>query len=167
MKKITIFFTIIILAGCASTTYIKTIPSGAKVYENGTLKGFTPHMHWDRESGKASRTFTLQKEGYKDKVITIKKTDFNPFRLIGPPILALPWVHDYPAEYIYELEKSEQLTSKETLRNDTNIDTSDKQKTPDSTRYNEMLRELRDLKNEGLLTDEEYKRKRQEIIDRI
>ena len=90
------------------TSLIKTIPSGAKVYENGALKGFTPHMHWDRESGKASKIFTLQKEGYKEKVITIKKTDFNPLRLIGPPILALPWVYDYPTEYIYELEKSEQ-----------------------------------------------------------
>ena len=149
------------------TSLIKTIPSCAKVYENGALKGFTPHMHWDRESGKASKIFTLQKEGYKEKVITIKKTDFNPLRLIGPPILSLPWVYDYPTEYIYELEKSEQLTSKETLRNDTNLDKSDKQNTSDSTRYNEILKELRDLKNEGLLTDDEYELKRQEIIDRI
>jgi hypothetical protein len=165
MKKLIFVLSVLFLFGCSSTTYIKTMPSGAKVYEGDALKGFTPYMHWDREAGETSRTLRLHKEGYKDKTITIKKTDFNPLRLVAPPILALPWIYDYPSEYVFELEKSEQ-TITETVQKipaASNIEIHPNSSEP--SQYSQKLRELRKLKEEGLLTDKEYEQKRKAIVD--
>ncbi|MDP2853419.1 MAG: hypothetical protein Q8O28_04130 [Smithellaceae bacterium] len=166
MKYLMIVSSMLILFGCASTTYIRTLPSAAKIYEGDVLKGFTPYMHWDREEGNASRTFILYKEGYKDKIITIKKTDFNPMRIIGPPVLAWPWLYDYPYEYVFELEKSGQPIAEKTLQSVPtypNLETQPKMSDPSG--YVQKLRELKKIKEEGLITDKEYEQKRKAIID--
>jgi hypothetical protein len=96
---------IILSLSCSSTTYIKTIPEGAKVYSGDALMGATPYMHWDIDSvdpgnpNYAGRKFTLRKEGYKDKTITIERDVVNIPRLFFPvPIFSLPWTYDYPYE---------------------------------------------------------------------
>lgn len=166
MKKIIFLLTIFSVLSCASTTYIKTLPPDAKVYEGGALRGVTPYMHFDRSAGMASRTFTLKKEGYKDKTITIEKTDFYIHRLIFPPILAWPWLFGYPYEYFYELEEAVQ----------NNVPSSTKQNAPVSskmvtqpsksgTEYTQKLQTLKSLKDQGLLNDEEYEQKRKSIVD--
>ena len=111
MKKILFLLPIILLLSCSSTTYIKTLPSGAKVYEGDALMGVTPYMHWDIDSGDPGnpdyygRTFMLKMDGYKDKAITIKRNILNVPRLFFPaPIFSLPWAYDYPYEYDFELE---------------------------------------------------------------
>lgn len=166
MKHFIIVLSAFVLFGCASTTYVKTIPSGAKVYEGEVLKGFTPYMHWDREMNDYSRTFMLRKEGYKDKAISIKKTDFNPIRLVAPPILALPWLYDYPYEYVFELEKSSEAITTVTSQNvppSSNLQTQPKSSDPSES--SQKLRELKKLKDEGLLTAKEYEQKRKAIVD--
>jgi hypothetical protein len=164
MKKLIFVLSVLFLFGCASTTYIKTIPSGAKVMDANSIKGLTPYMHWDRAMG-GSRTFTLKKEGYKDKTITITKTDFNPMRLIAPPVLAWPWVYDYPDEYIFELDESGQTIPKtvQSIPTSSNLET--QPKIADPSGYMQKLRELKKLKDEQLITDKEYEQKRKAIVD--
>ena len=164
MKKIIFLLPILFVLSCASTTYIKTLPPEAKVYEGDALRGVTPYMHFDRAAGMASRTLTLKKEGYKDKTITIKKTDFYIHRLIFPPILAWPWLFGYPYEYFFELEKSDKVNQgveskfpKQTEITKPNI--------TDSVEYVQKLRELKKLKDDGFLTDKEYEIKRKAIVD--
>ena len=165
MKKIIFLLPILFLLSCSSTTYIKTHPSEAKVYENNSLKGYTPYMHWDRESG-GSKTFILKKAGYKDKTITITKSEFNPVRLIAPPIIALPWIYDYPYEHFYELDK--ELNNNTPSSDNTQIPVSPEVLTPSDNSVSEYARKLRAikaLKDEGLLTNEEYEKKRKSITD--
>ncbi|HUN56391.1 MAG TPA: hypothetical protein VMU29_14655 [Smithella sp.] len=110
MKKIIVLLPLLLLLlsflfSCSSATYIKTIPEGVKVYQDGQLKGVTPYYYWDRGMGTSGKTFTLQMEGYKDKDVSIKKSEFVIHRIIFLPILSWPWLFEYPDEYFFELEK--------------------------------------------------------------
>ena len=164
MKKIIFLLPVIFLLSCASSTTIKTQPSGVKVYEGEALKGVTPYMHWDRAVG-GSRTFTLKKEGYKDKTITVTKSEFNPIRLIAPPILAWPWLYGYPYEHYFELEEVIQnnapSSTKPNIPAASNLGT---QPSSSDSKYVQKLRELKKLKDEGLLTDKEYEGKKAAIL---
>jgi hypothetical protein len=176
MKKIVFLLPILFLLSCSSVTYIKTIPDGAKIKEENELKGVTPYFHWDRGMGISGRTFTLQLEGYKDKTVSIEKSRFVIHRIFFLPILSWPWLFEYPDEYYFELEQSEQpiqraenKAPKQTEITKPNIPASSnletQSKSPDSSEYAQKLRELKKLKDEGLLNDKEYEIKRNAIID--
>lgn len=167
MRNLIIVLSAFVLFGCSSTTYIKTIPSGARVYDGDVLKGFTPYMYWDREAFKHSKTFTLQKEGYKNKSITIQKTDFNPLKLIAPPILSLPWIYDYPFDYVFELERSGKTDTESAQSFSTSSKSETQPKSSNPSGYSQKLRDLKKLKDEGLLTEKEYEQKRRTIIEGI
>jgi hypothetical protein len=170
MKKIIFLLPLLLLLSCASTTYIKTFPSGANVYEGDALMGATPYMHWDREATgpeNAGKSFTLRKPGYADKTITIKKDVLNIPRLFFPtPIFSLPWAYDYREEYFFELEPigKRSAPSRHKISNQRSGAVADDQPYNESSR---KLRELKKLYDEGLLTDEEYETKRAEIIDNM
>jgi hypothetical protein len=170
MKKIIVLLPLLLLLGCASTTYIKTFPSGANVYEGDALMGVTPYMHWDREATgpeNAGKTFTLRKQGYADKKITIQKDVLNIPRLFFPaPIFSLPWAYDYKEEYSFELEPIGQRRAPfpHKISNQRSGAVVDDQPYSESSR---KLRELKKLNDEGLLTNEEYEMKRAEIIDNM
>lgn len=170
MKKILWLLPLIFVLSCSSATYIKTLPSGAKVYESDALMGVTPYMHWDIDSGDPGnpdypgRTFTLKKDGYKDKTITIKRNILNVPRLFFPaPIFSLPWAYDYPYEYYFELESTgkRQVPFPHDSVNRKGFQTDDK---PYSAASRKLL-ELKALYEEDLVTDEEYQTKRKDIID--
>ena len=170
MKKIIVLLPMLLLLSCASTTYIKTFPSGANVYEGDALMGVTPYMHWDREATgpeNAGKTFTLRKQGYADKTIAIKKDVLNIPRLFFPaPIFSLPWAYDYKEEYYYELEPigKRRAPYPHKMTNPRSGVEVEGQPYSESSR---KLRELKKLRDEGLLTDEEYEMKREEIIDNM
>jgi len=166
MKKIIFLLPILFLLSCASSTYIKTLPEGAKIKEGDILKGVTPYLHWDRGIGTGGRTFTLQMEGYKDKTIIIERREFKAQRIILLPVLAWPWIFGYPDEYFFELEKAVQNDVPSSIKQ--NIPVSSKISTQPSkveTEHAQKLRELKKLRDEGLLSDVEYELKRKAIID--
>lgn len=155
-----IVLSVIILFGCASSTVIKTMPSGAKVKKGGEIIGTTPYEFWDRETSDYTATYALLKQGYKDKEVTIKKNVLYVHRIFVPPIIGLPWLYGYNPSYFYELEKSGEQTAKQI-----SFGTQPQPKNSDPSEYSQKLRELNNMKNEGLITDEEYQQKRQQIID--
>lgn len=178
MKNLMIVLSVFILFGCASTTVIRTIPNGAKVKEGDELKGITPYEYWDRAISGVTTTFTLQKEGYKDKTITIKKNVFYIHRFFFPPILAWPWIFGYDPVSYFELEKSEQpnqgtgstFSNQFKITNPNAHDSSNSETQSNSANYLQSLnnlKELRRLKDEGLLTDEEYEQKKKMIMEII
>ena len=185
MKKIIIFLLMLLLLGCASYTVIKTLPDGAKVKKGEQLMGITPYEFWDRDLSYTETTYTLQMEGYKDRQITITKNVLYIHRLILPPILGLPWLFGYQPTYFFDLEKAvknrqrlnPEISDKmDTITEDKKLSISDipssshlgtKPRNADFSESNQKLRELRKLKDEGLLTEKEYEKKRKEIVEGI
>ena len=54
----------VLLTSCASTTMIKSNPSGAKVYLNGEPFGTTPYNHRYTKIVGSTTTVKLEKDGY-------------------------------------------------------------------------------------------------------
>jgi hypothetical protein len=107
-KKLIVLATAIcFLVGCSSSTMIKSIPPGAKLYLDGQYKGETPCTHSDSKILMTSKTVILKKEGYKDFTSTITKEEARIGPIIGGIFVLVPllWMLGYPSEYAFEMEK--------------------------------------------------------------
>ncbi len=106
-KLIALAMVFFFLFGCASSTLIKSNPTGAKLYLDGQLKGETPYTYSDRAAAGTLRTVTLKKEEYKDFNGTIKREQLSVGALIGGIFLLIPliWILEYPPQYNFEMEK--------------------------------------------------------------
>jgi hypothetical protein len=108
MKKVlAITLVCFFLFGCASTTLIKSNPSGAKILVNGQVIGETPQFYTDKAVAGTAKTVTLKKEGYKDFDSYIKRDQFSVPNLIGGIFLIAPliWILEYPSQYNFIMEK--------------------------------------------------------------
>lgn len=106
MKRLVLVLLIVALAGCASSTVIKTLPAGAKVYNSSDkLVGVTPYDYWDRDFSFAQVNFTLKSPGYKDKPVMIERDVLYVHRILFPPVISVPWLFGYETEYFYEMER--------------------------------------------------------------
>jgi hypothetical protein len=108
MKKlITLSMVFLFLLGCASTTLIKSNPSGAKLQVDGQRVGETPHFYTDKAAAGTVKTVTLKKESYKDFNGSIKREKLSVPALIGGIFLIVPfvWIMEYPSQYNFEMEK--------------------------------------------------------------
>lgn len=108
MKKVVaVVMAFFFVIGCASSTVIKSIPPGAKLYLDGQVKGETPYTFTDRSIAGTWRNLTLKEEGYKDFIAHIKRDELSVPALIGGIFLLVPflWIFEYPAEYAFEMEK--------------------------------------------------------------
>ena len=108
MKKvIALIMVFFFLFGCASATYIKSNPPGAKLSLGGQLAGETPTFYSDRAVAGTTRAVNLKKEGYKDFNGYIKREKLSIPILIGGIFLIIPfiWILEYPSQYYFEMEK--------------------------------------------------------------
>lgn len=72
---ISIFFLSIFLYGCASSTIIQSIPTGAKLYVDGESVGQTPYKLKDSKITGATTYIKLEMEGYENKITSISKDE--------------------------------------------------------------------------------------------
>jgi len=106
-KLIALTMVFFFLFGCASTTYIKSNPPGAKLSLDGQLVGETPTFYSDKAVAGKTKAVNLKKEGYKDFNGYIKREKLSIPILIGGIFLIVPlvWVLEYPSQYNFEMEK--------------------------------------------------------------
>lgn len=100
---------LIFLFGC-STTYIKSMPSGAKLYMDGEYKGITPYKYTDAKISGSWTKIVIKKEGYKNFETTLKRNDeMHVTALVFGILVLVPllWCREYADEYVYELEKED------------------------------------------------------------
>jgi hypothetical protein len=108
MKKlIALILVFFFIFGCASTTYIKSSPPGAKLSLDGKLLGETPKFYSDKAVAGTTKAVILKKEGYKDFNGYIRREKLSIPILIGGIFLIVPlaWVLEYPTQYNFEMEK--------------------------------------------------------------
>jgi len=161
-SAIVLFTAIVFMSSCASSTMISSIPSGAKVYINGESVGTTPYLHTDTKVVGSLINVDLIKEGYEPIYTSFTRTEqINMGALIGGlfvwPILL--WTMDYKPTHNYEMVPLAALRQSDEIKN-THIEESQilKSKT-------ERLKELKEIFDEKLITEQEYNKEKQKFLD--
>jgi hypothetical protein len=96
-----------LLASCASTTQIRSIPSGAAVYVDQQPMGRTPYSHSDTKIVGMGTSITLKLEGYHDFNTTIVRSERPDIgAIVGGVFFIVPflWTMGYNPVHQYELE---------------------------------------------------------------
>ncbi|ATB27770.1 PEGA domain-containing protein [Melittangium boletus] len=106
---------LVLTTGCASTTVIRSDPSGARVKSrSGELLGRTPYEHSDSATVNHTESFVLELEGYAPEYVTIRRDQWNSVRTAGgivgglfvfPVFATLFWAADYKPLYSVELRE--------------------------------------------------------------
>lgn len=112
--------------GCASSTVLRSYPAGATVKSsNGMVLGKTPYSYSDSEMNGHSASFVVEKEGFAEQSVTIRRDKLNTGRAalsVGVGLFTLwgfaglLWANDYDSQYEVHLEekpKSVALLSEE------------------------------------------------------
>lgn len=146
---------VIFVVGCSSTTVIDTVPNGAKVYMNGMYKGTTPYTHSDSKIVGSSTQLKFEKEGYAPLTAVLtrdEKADVG--AIIGGIFLLFPflWTMEYEPMHTFELRPGTS-TPVETRQIELSGTKADK------------LRELKKLLDEGLITQGDYEKQKQKVLD--
>lgn len=111
LKLVAIATMVAFVAGCSSTTVIKSNPSGAKLYLNGEAVGVTPYTMTDSKIIGSSTTVRLTKEGYEDyNTVVSRSEEIDPLpAILGfvPCTAIVPWLWamKYKPERTYELDR--------------------------------------------------------------
>lgn len=149
----------IFLTSCASTTIIQSNPSGAKVYLNGEPVGVTPYTHQDTKLVGTTTTLKLEKEGYTPlNTAFTRNEEVDLGAVIGGVLVLVPflWTMKYKPTHTYDLtplDGVEQINNKSNFQNG-----AVKSKV-------ERLRELKQLLDEKVITQEEYDNEKKKILD--
>ncbi len=145
----------ILLSGCVSSTLIQSNPSGAKLYVDGTLVGSTPYTHRDTKIVGSNTDIRIVKEGYETLYTSFSRDEEV---AVGPIIagifvwIPLLWVMKYRPMHHYELEKAN--------RNEYSPNPS----APVGQSKAQRLRELRQLLDDKIITQEEFEAEKLKIL---
>jgi hypothetical protein len=149
----------IFLSSCASTTVIQSSPPHTKLYLNGEPVGVTPYTHTDTRIVGSTTVVRLEKEGYQTLHTSFARDEeADVGAIIGGIFFLVPflWIMKYKPHRYFELipltEAQEQMRTEEGRQ-------------PAATKPKaERLKELKQLLDEHLITEEEYDRQRAEIL---
>ena len=148
----------ILLSSCASTTMIQSNPSGAKLYLNGESVGETPYTHTDTKIVGSTTTVSLKKEGYETLNTSFSRDEeVDVGAIIGGIFVLVPflWTMKYKPTHTYELLP--------TLNNNHTTILKENQQNPESKA--DRLREIKQLFDEKILSEEEYEKEKKKILD--
>jgi hypothetical protein len=107
---------LMLTVGCTSTTVIRSEPSGATLYIDGSKMGKTPYTYADTKIVGSTTFLKLTKEGYEEFETVIRRDEeFQAGPCIGGVFFLFPllWVMGYRPEHVYELTpEAQQNTSR-------------------------------------------------------
>lgn len=149
---------LVLIAGCASSTVIRTVPEGAKLYLNDEYVGETPYNHEDTKIVGSRTSVRIEKSGYETLHTSITRNEeVNVGAIIGGIFFLFPflWTMNYKATHQYELEPRNNRESPE-LSGD--------EKAITDSQYNQLMK-LKKLLDEGIITQEEFEKRKAEILD--
>ncbi|HZK03772.1 MAG TPA: PEGA domain-containing protein [Bacteroidaceae bacterium] len=151
----------ILLTSCVSTTIIQSNPSGAKIYLNGELLGTTPYIHRDTKIVGSTTTVKLEKERYDPLNTSFSRDEeVDVGAIIGGIYILFPflWTMKYKPTHTYELTPSSD--NEQPI-----IKTNPQQNNIKSKAV--QLRELKELLDEKVITQEEFEKEKKKILEEI
>lgn len=139
----TLFFTLFLLSSCTSSTRITSEPPGATVYIDGQLAGETPYVHEDSKISFSKTLVTLEKEGYMDENVVLRKDEeVDIGAVVGGIFFQWPfiWTFGYQPDHHYVLSPERDYGVKEKTLSPMDI---------------QRLKEINEMYKEGLINQEE------------
>ncbi len=152
---------VVLFAGCASSTMINSVPSGAKVYINGESVGTTPYLYTDTKVLGSVVNVDLVKDGYETLYTSFTRTEqVNAGAIVGGFFLLFPflWTMEYKPTHNYELIPLP--ATGDTIT--TEVPGAVQVKSP-----TERLKELKKLLDDKLITEKEYETRKKAILEEL
>lgn len=152
---------VVLFAGCASSTMINSVPSGAKVYINGESVGTTPYLYTDTKVLGSVVNVDLVKDGYETLYTSFTRTEqVNAGAIVGGFFLLFPflWTMEYKPTHNYELIPLP--ATGDTIT--TEVPGPVQVKSP-----TERLKELKKLLDDKLITEKEYETRKKAILEEL
>lgn len=158
MRAVAMLATLAMVSGCAERFAVRTYPTGAKVTVNDQVIGITPvNMYVPRGDLQKEYRYRIEKENY----VTIDgavRPRVAPGRIVGAIftagiLLAFRGIRAIP-EVITELTPIEPRSAGTVGKGSTES-------------IESRLKRIDSLHNQGLLSDEEYKRLRSDVLDEL
>lgn len=152
---------IILFTSCTSTTRILSEPSGAIVYLDGEKVGTTPYSMTDTKVIGTCTHVALVKEGYEEFCTVIcRNEEVDPGAVIGGILVLFPflWTMKYKPTHNYELipfYAEEPIYEEEYFYPEENYVSSKA----------ERILEMKQLYDDGILTQEEFEAEKKKILD--
>jgi hypothetical protein len=111
LMKATAALALVAFTGCASTTVIRSNPSGAKLYLNGEAVGVTPYTMTDTKIVGSTTSVRLEAPGYETTSGAISRSEeFDVGACIGGVLVLVPflWIMGYKPDHTFELQPAAQ-----------------------------------------------------------
>lgn len=97
---------VMLATSCASTTLIRSEPSGAKLYLDGELAGRTPYTHTDTKITGSPTHVRITEDGYEEfQTVFVRNEEVDPGALVAGIFFWIPllWIMKYKPVRTYEL----------------------------------------------------------------
>ena len=149
----------ILFTSCVSTTIIRSVPSGAKVYINGEFVGTTPYTHSDTKIVGSTNDIKLEKEGFEPLYASFSRNEaVDVGAIIGGLFLLVPflWIMKYKPVHIYELIPGN--------NNEQQLYNTDIQQNKPKSKA-DRLKELKQLLDENVITKAEFEKEKKKILE--
>jgi len=151
----------ILLASCSSMTMIQSYPTNAKLYLNGQPVGTTPYSLTDTKIVGSRTEVKIVKDGYEPLVTSITRDEtVDVGAIIGGLFVWVPflWTMKYQPTHNYELVP---------YTGDMQQMEQDRQSISNLKSKTEILRDLKQLLDEKVLTQEEYAKEKKKVLDDV
>lgn len=160
LRSLSLFLAgLILFASCSSTTIIQTIPSGANLYINGEPVGMTPYTYTDTKIVGSTVAVMIEKEGYEQiNTYFSRDEEVDVGAVIAGVFFMWPflWTMKYKPARTYELIPSSGDVP-------TIIEVEQRQAQLQSKA--DRLRELKQLLDDGIITQEEFDSEKKKILE--
>lgn len=153
----------VLMASCASTTVIQSEPNGAKVYLNGEPVGRTPYTHRDSKIVGSTTYVKLEKDGYETLNTSFSRDEeVDAGAIVGGIFFLFPflWTMKYKPVRTYELVPGADFVPPMAVPQP-QTQVQPLQVESKATR----LRELKQLLDENIITQEEYEKEKKKILE--
>lgn len=151
----------ILISSCGSSTLIMTNPPDANVYLDGQPVGVTPYRYTDTKIVGSINNLKLEKEGFEPINTSFSRNEeADVGAIIGGIFFLFPflWTMKYKPTHEYELIALS--GSQKEVKSIVKPENPSKNKSKA-----ERLRELKQLLDEKILTQEEYNKEKKKILD--
>lgn len=150
----------VLIASCSSTTMLQSIPTGAKVYVDGEPVGTTPHAYSDTKIVGTCSAVRLEMDGYDSFSGTLcRNEEADVGAIVGGIFFLVPflWTMKYKATHTYELIPS--------TKDQTPVKLTKPQGASPEQSKADRLRDLKQLLDEGIITQEEFEKEKKKILE--